>query len=167
MSGGFSPSILNAVQNASICSKVVALNSSSGLDHDHSQEDLNPVPKKHTFANRQLPVSTLLYLATQGGAEVCNLASHIGSLTPGRSFDALLVSVRSEAGNPGIWGADLDVDLGVRANGGEPGDEGGRGKTGTEELEGDLERFLFCGDDRNIKRVYVKGRMIGGKEFRG
>ena len=48
--------------------------------------------------------------------------------------------------------------------GGEPGDEGGRGKTDVEELEGMLERFLFCGDDRNVRRVYVQGRLVGGKE---
>jgi guanine deaminase len=28
-----------------------------------------------------------------------------------------------------------------------------------------LERFFFCGDDRNIRRVYVQGRLIGGKDF--
>ena len=42
---------------------------------------------------------------------------------------------------------------------------GGRRKGAKEELEGMLERFLFCGDDRNIRRVYVQGRLVGGKEF--
>lgn len=62
---------------------------------------------------------------------------------------------------------DLDEELGVKGSGGENGDEGGRGKSDKEVLEGMLERFLFCGDDRNIRRVYVRGRLIGGKEFRG
>ena len=35
-----------------------------------------------------------------------------------------------------------------------------------EELAGMLERFLFCGDDRNVRRVYVQGRLVGGKERR-
>lgn len=121
--------------------------------------------KQHGFAARQLPVATLLYLATQGGADVCGLGARIGALEPGRAFDALVASVRTDAGNPGVWGADLDVELGVRGSGGESGDEGGRGKTEKEELEGMLERFLFCGDDRNIRKVYVQGRLIGGREY--
>ncbi|KAI0082846.1 guanine deaminase [Panus rudis PR-1116 ss-1] len=154
VSGGFSPSILTAIQHASMCSKVVAL--------------MDPLSQTAPvgFTSRQLPVPTLLYLATLGGASLCNLEDKIGSITPGKSFDALLVSVRSDAGNPAIWGADWDERVGVRGSGGEPGDEGGRGKSDTEELEGLLERFLFCGDDRNIRRVYVQGKVIGGKEYR-
>ena len=153
VSGGFSPSILTAVQHASMCSKVVAMRA--------------PAPPPHThFTDRQLPVPTLLYLATLGGAEVCDMQARIGSLAPGKAFDALVVSIRSDAGNPAVWGADLDEELGVRGSGGEHGDEGGRGKTDVGELEGMLERFLFCGDDRNVRRVYVQGKLIGGKEFR-
>ncbi|EMD38285.1 hypothetical protein CERSUDRAFT_113456 [Gelatoporia subvermispora B] len=152
VSGGFSPSILTAVQHASICSKVVALESSA--DSSASGTD--------KFASRQLPVATLLHLATLGGAQVCNLEKRIGSLEPGKAFDALVVSVRSDAGNPGIWGFDLDQDFGLDHVEGDRG----RRKTEKKELEAMLERFLFCGDDRNIRRVYVQGRSIGGKEFR-
>ena len=28
-----------------------------------------------------------------------------------------------------------------------------------------LERFLHCGDDRNIEKVYVQGRFVGGRTF--
>jgi guanine deaminase len=86
----------------------------------------------------------LLYLATVGGAQVCCLADHTGNFAPGKSFDALLVNVRQGHGNPGLWGVN---------------------EAGKEELEALLERFLFCGDDRNIKRVYVQGRMIGGTDY--
>lgn len=139
-----------------MCSKVVAMQTSSS----------SPSSPHARFTDRQLPVPTLFYLATLGGAEVCDLHSRIGSLEPGKAFDALVVSVRTDAGNPAVWGADLDEELGVRGSGGEHGDEGGRGKSELEELEGLLERFLFCGDDRNVRRVYVQGRFIGGKEHR-
>lgn len=33
-----------------------------------------------------------------------------------------------------------------------------------EELDAMLERLLFCGDDRNLRRVYVQGHWIGGTE---
>ncbi|KAL1944705.1 hypothetical protein VTO73DRAFT_3135 [Trametes versicolor] len=143
VSGGFSPSILAAMQHASMCSKVVAMQS--------------PSPPPNTrFTDRQLPIATLLYLATQGGADVCDMRDRVGSLAPGKAFDALVVSVRSDAGNPATWGVDMDLELGVRDG----------GKSEEVELENFLERFLFCGDDRNIRRVYVQGRFIGGKEHR-
>ncbi|EIN07156.1 Metallo-dependent hydrolase [Punctularia strigosozonata HHB-11173 SS5] len=158
VSGGFSPSILTAVQHASICSKMVALQTPSdmaeGAGHGHTPR----------FANRQLSVPTLLYLATKGGADVCNLSHRIGSFESGKSFDALFVSMRSETGNPAVWGVDVDWELGLGV-----GAEVGGGETAhallSKELDGMLERFFFCGDDRNIRRIYVQGRMIGGSLF--
>jgi guanine deaminase len=79
------------------------------------------------------------------------LEDRIGSFAPGKAFDALLVSARGDAGNSGLWGADLDEELHVRLD-------------KRKELDVWLERFLFTGDDRNIKRVYVQGRWIGGAE---
>jgi len=141
VSGGFSPSILNAIQNASIASKVVALQS-------------KPSDTSATkFRNRQLSVANLFYLATMGGAEVCNLEKYVGSFAPGKSFDALVVSVRDDAGNPAIWGVDSESSQVIR-------------QTSDEALERMLEQFLFCGDDRNVSMVYVQGRLIGGKEFK-
>ncbi|KAF5386938.1 hypothetical protein D9615_001553 [Tricholomella constricta] len=137
VSGGFSPSILTCIQNASIASKILAIQAGT---HGTSPTQ---------FSNRQLPVATLLYLATLGGAEVCHIDKTVGSLAPGMSFDALLVNTRSIAGNPGLWSPDTDTP--------------GKGK---EALDGLLERFLFCGDDRNISRVYVEGRFIGGNNYR-
>ncbi|KAH9952108.1 Metallo-dependent hydrolase [Amylocystis lapponica] len=151
VSGGFSPSVLTAVQHASMCSKVVALQAPADDGGGGG------------FAGRQLPVATLLHLATLGGAQVCCLAERTGSLVPGKAFDALVVNVRTDAGNPAVWGVDLDEGLGASTGGGADS----RVKTEKEQLEGLLERFLFCGDDRNIRRVYVQGRLVGGKEFKG
>jgi guanine deaminase len=102
-----------------------------------------------SFARKQLPVAALLHLATLGGARVCALEDRVGSLAPGKAFDALLVSVRAGCGNPAVWGPDLDEELGV-------------GRTQT--LKDMLERFLFGGDDRNIRKVFVQGRCIGGAD---
>ncbi|KAJ7741578.1 Metallo-dependent hydrolase [Mycena maculata] len=132
VSGGYSPSILNAIQNASIASKVIAMQTRG--NPDASAE----------FSNKQLSVASLLYLATSGGAEVCDLENSVGSFSVGKSFDALQVNVRNNAGNPAMWGSD----------------------SGPRSLEGMLEQFLFCGDDRNISRVYVQGKLIGGTATR-
>jgi guanine deaminase len=134
VSGGFDPSILNAIQHASIASKVISMQS-------------NPSdPLKPGYNNRKLSVATLLYLATLGGAHVCGLENDIGSFAPGKSFDALMVKVASEAGNSGLY----------------PGEQE---ENADRCLRGMLERFLFCGDDRNISRVYVQGQLIGGTDF--
>ncbi|KAJ7219426.1 Metallo-dependent hydrolase [Mycena pura] len=131
VSGGYSPSILSAIRNASIASKVVAM--------QHRGDPLKPAE----FANKQLSVASLLYLATLGGAEVCNLEKSVGSFSVGKSFDALVVSVRDDAGNPAMWGLDLT----------------------SRSLGGRLEQFFFCGDDRNISRVFVQGKLIGGTAY--
>ncbi|CAK5277358.1 unnamed protein product [Mycena citricolor] len=78
VSGGYSPSILNAIQNCSIASKVLAMQSRAD-------------PGEEGFTNKQLSVATLLYLATEGGARVCSL-DNIGTLDAGKSFDALIVN---------------------------------------------------------------------------
>lgn len=118
-----------------------------------------PPPSPSKFAGAQLPVPALLFLATGGGAAVCGLAGRVGRLVEGRAFDALVVSVHADAGNLAIWGADEDDLLGV-PRGWE--DKDGEGE---EELRALVERFLFGGDDRNVRRVFVQGRFVGGAEF--
>lgn len=106
---------------------------------------------KQGFAGCPLTIQTLFYLATLGGAEVCNLGHRTGSFSPGKSFDALWVSVLDTNCSAGIWGKEAKSygDLEVR----------------TRKLEENLERFLFCGDDRNILKVYVQGCFVGGQAF--
>lgn len=89
-------------------------------------------------------------MSTLGGAQLCNLDESIGSLVQGKEFDAVLVSVRPESGNPGIW-ANLASD---KEPVGMPLDT----------LEALLEKYFFCGDDRNVRRVWVRGRTVGGAE---
>lgn len=100
------------------------------------------VPASPFTSGQGLPVATLLYLATLGGASLCNLEDHIGSFAPEKQFDALYVSLRKGA-NPAVWFED------------------GR----DESLEQQLERFLFGGDNRNIRNVWVRGRLVGGAEY--
>ncbi|QRV85359.1 amidohydrolase family protein [Ceratobasidium sp. AG-Ba] len=123
-SGGFSPSIINAVRDAVIASKVIAMSS--------------PSSDTSALANRTLPLATLLHLSTLGGAQLCNLSTEIGSLEPGKQFDAILVNVRGEAGNGSVWAGEKD-SLSVM-----------------------LEKFFMGGDDRNIRRVWVRGRLVSG-----
>lgn len=122
--------------------------------HDHGCECNCDKKKPGRFTNEKLSIAALLYLATLGGAHVCCLQDRIGSFEKGKAFDALLVSVSDETGNPGIWGYNPERDsTDVTA------------QNADKSLMEWLERFLFCGDDRNIRRVIVQGRMIGGQDY--
>ncbi|KAI0054022.1 Metallo-dependent hydrolase [Auriscalpium vulgare] len=152
VSGGFSTSIITAIQHASTASKVLAFQAPAA-SLKLSPPALIGAPVVPTFSGRQLPLATLLHMATLGGAHVCGLQHRVGSFAQGKAFDALLVDLRDSAGNLGLWGVDGDRELGIG--------EGARGTLGAM-----LERFFFTGDDRNVRRVYVQGRWIGGAEQR-
>lgn len=165
VSGGFSPSILTAIQHASIAAKIIAITSPI--------ESSNP----DSFASKPLTIPTLLWLATLGGAQVCNLEGKIGSLEVGKSFDALVVNIRNTSGsspsagsppNLNLWGVGDDEELGIetRRRKDDVGVANGDARTDfcAEELDAMLERLMFCGDDRNLRRVYVQGQWIGGTE---
>ena len=86
--------------------------------------------------------------------------SLIGSFAPGKSFDALIVGVRPEMGNPSIWSLPEEfLNIGSDSKSRHHSGSGEEAKT---RLDGLLERFLFGGDDRNILKVFVQGRCIGG-----
>jgi len=72
---------------------------------------------------------------------VCCLEDKVGNFVKGKEFDAIIVDLGKRNGNPSVWY-----------------DEG-------DDLETLVERFLFGGDHRNIKEVYVCGRLIGGTSF--
>ncbi|PWN42141.1 Metallo-dependent hydrolase [Ceraceosorus guamensis] len=99
------------------------------------------------FCAGPLSIATLFYLATLGGAHVCSLADTIGSLDVGKEFDALLIRTTSNwdpikgyRGCPNLFIEEEDT------------------------IETRLEKFLFCGDDRNISSVFVRGRCVGGAD---
>lgn len=149
--------MLNAIQNASIASKVVAMsaptpiNEATQLASPPFTPPPGPTTNNKVFSDSQLSIKTLFYLATLGGANVCSLTDRIGSFSPGKSFDALLVSVLDKTGALGVWGKEAKSDGDMDAQ--------------REKLEENLERFLFCGDDRNILKVYVQGCLVGGRLF--
>lgn len=128
LSGGYSKSILNAIRNANIASRVVFM-ASSKVDDE---------PLNKSFPHLTLP--ELTYLATIGGAELVNLDKIIGNFLIGKEFDALLV-------DPDACQSPLDIfdDL--------------------EDIERIFEKFIFLGDERNLKSVYVKGKKVSGTDL--
>eukprot|EP00615_Pteridomonas_danica_P010673 CAMPEP_0114335134 /NCGR_PEP_ID=MMETSP0101-20121206/4854_1 /TAXON_ID=38822 ORGANISM="Pteridomonas danica, Strain PT" /NCGR_SAMPLE_ID=MMETSP0101 /ASSEMBLY_ACC=CAM_ASM_000211 /LENGTH=352 /DNA_ID=CAMNT_0001466655 /DNA_START=64 /DNA_END=1122 /DNA_ORIENTATION=+ len=81
---------------------------------------------------KPITMTEAFYLATKGGAEVLGLSGVCGDLTPGKQCDVLIVDTAAQP-----------IDL-----------------FGFETLEERFEKFLFVGDDRNIKQVFVDGKQV-------
>ncbi|CAG8534352.1 28457_t:CDS:2, partial [Racocetra persica] len=80
-----------------------------------------------------LTLPELTYLATMGGAQLVNLENVIGNFIIGKEFDALLIDPEAE-GSPMQIFDEIDT------------------------IDRIFEKFIFLGDDRNIKAVFVRGQ---------
>ncbi|PMB69240.1 putative guanine deaminase [Beauveria bassiana] len=76
------------------------------------------------------------HMATIGGARVVGFGKEIGDFQVGKQFDALLVDMTNTSCSVT---APLEQDDTMRTM---------------------LEKFIMTGDDRNIARVYVRGRLV-------
>ncbi|KAI5463080.1 hypothetical protein BGZ63DRAFT_352614 [Mariannaea sp. PMI_226] len=129
MSGGYSPSILEAARQAALVSRHVAMGIPSA----------DPERERAT-----LSVEEVLYLATRGGAAVVGLEGRIGAFEEGMDWDAQMIGLSS-----------MD-------DRGYPQDEDGGNVDvfGWETWEELVNKWVYNGDDRNTKRVWVKGRLV-------
>ncbi|KAF8553474.1 Metallo-dependent hydrolase [Imleria badia] len=134
-----------------------------GPEPDHHHHHHAPPAHCHApFANKKLETATLLYLATLGGANVCCLQDRIGSFEVGKAFDALYVSMDDAWGNPAVWGPMNEAEKAKEVTKEEEKEK--ERKDEEEKLRRWLERFLFCGDNRNVRRVWVQGLVVGGAD---
>ncbi|XP_014246516.1 guanine deaminase isoform X2 [Cimex lectularius] len=78
------------------------------------------------------------YLATLGGAEALNKEKTIGNFQVGKDFDALVV--------------DMEVKVGSMSC-----------SLATHNLLELVQKFIYLGDDRNIKMVFVQGKPVVNK----
>lgn len=129
MSGGYSPSVLEAARQASLVSRHVAM----GLEGEAKER-------------AKLSVEEVLYLATRGGAKVVGLEGTVGGFEVGMEFDAQLV----ELGRIDEEGRVVEEDE----------EDGGVDVFGWESWEDLVPKWLFNGDDRNTKKVWVRGRLV-------
>jgi len=83
---------------------------------------------------KPLSYQEAFWLATQGGAEVLGMDNVVGNFLPGKKFDALIVDCTCD---------DSAFDI----------------FDGEEELEM-FQKFLFLGDHRNIKTIYIDGKTV-------
>ena len=89
-----------------------------------------------------LGFSEIVYLATMGGARVVGMEDRIGSFEVGKKFDALVVDVE------GIVSVDSFL------------------LEGRQDVNEDVvKKWVFLGDDRNIRKVYVDGQLVAGHDI--
>ncbi|KAK9473893.1 uncharacterized protein V1510DRAFT_412990 [Dipodascopsis tothii] len=88
----------------------------------------------------KLSLDEVFFLATLGGAQVCGLEDKVGNFVPGKRWDAQLISL-VRPGSP--------VDL-------FPGE--------AERLDDMVAKWFFNGDDRNVSKVWVDGRLVAGAD---
>jgi guanine deaminase len=137
-SGGFALGVLPQLRNASMLSKMLAVQPQSNGHANGTKQ----------FTNKPLPIATLFYLATMGGAALCKLSDTVGNFLPGKEFDALHVT---PGRSPNFF---LDV--------GEARPTGLTREQRRTKLKETFERFLFVSDDRDIAGVFVQGKRVGG-----
>ncbi|KAJ3323360.1 hypothetical protein HDV06_001880 [Boothiomyces sp. JEL0866] len=130
VAGGYSPSIMDAMRQALISSKVIHIDSHAGDEERY--EALN-------FAN-------VFYLATLGGAKVMDLDSRIGNFEVGKEFDALVVDISSAMGKPFFNSENVQSNLVDHFQ--------------HDDHLSIFEKFIYLGDDRNFDRMYVAGKRI-------
>eukprot|EP00128_Syssomonas_multiformis_P000886 Colp12_sorted_trinity150504_noHs@21336 len=90
VSGGYSPSMLDAMRQALIASRTHFFN-----DNDH----------------HAISLSEAFYLATVGGSQVLGLDDTIGNFLPGKDFDALLVDANVDNTPIDIFDEDTTEDI--------------------------------------------------------
>lgn len=132
VSGGFTVSILENARQALLVSRHRAM----------SVED--PERKEEC----KLSVAEVLYLATMGGAKVLNLSNKIGSFDVGKEFDAQLIDLSTKGSNVSIFPWQKVTNDKIQPNGKD-----------RIKLENIVAKWLFNGDDRNVKSVWVRGKL--------
>lgn len=156
VSGGYSPSILEAARQACLASRLL------GHTKDYVDCHAHDIPDdKSGIGKEKLSVAESLYLATRGGAAVVNMEDDIGGFEIGMIWDAQLIelgSVRMAGASP--LGCTANIKGGPSTSLIKSGPVGNVDIFGTETWEEKIQKWVWSGDDRNVKAVWVGGRMV-------
>eukprot|EP00599_Poterioochromonas_sp_BG-1_P014386 CAMPEP_0173162778 /NCGR_PEP_ID=MMETSP1105-20130129/19519_1 /TAXON_ID=2985 /ORGANISM="Ochromonas sp., Strain BG-1" /LENGTH=617 /DNA_ID=CAMNT_0014082691 /DNA_START=170 /DNA_END=2023 /DNA_ORIENTATION=+ len=160
VAGGYSPSMLDALRQAVIASRVKGFEykkmmkeqeqerevvDSSRLSPSESGDDasLSSVSSPSTPSSssalvekdyKSLNYVEAFHLATVGGAEVLGMGDVVGNFMVGKKLDCLIIDVHHE---------DSPIDIFEHESSSEH-----------------FQKFLFLGDDRNIAHVFVDGKCV-------
>ena len=142
--GGHHPSMMDAMKHAILASKAL------GMHGDPTRPTYEP-----------LSVGEAFFLATIGSASICGIDDRIGNFVVGKEFDALLVDMEqlhqqlqlpyhdmgrkhhADALHNAAAHAHNNIDLWQH-----------------DDLKSAFEKFIYLGDDRNINKIWVQGRLV-------
>ena len=154
VSGGYSPSILETARQACLVSRLLS----------YSSEYQQMTGNKTSDGSEKLSVEDSLYLATRGGAAVVDMADDIGGFDKGMIWDAQLIqlgAVKNTTTSP------LDAShvnsLAARAVV-ESGPVGNVDLFGNETWREQIQKWMWSGDDRNVKNVWVQGKLVHSRD---
>ena len=164
VSGGYSASVLVAAREAAMVSRTWAALTAdeqpesgtkepSGERNAADDDATNNNNTKHSTpaSDRQkLSVEECFHLATVGGAKCLGLEGKIGGFEVGMQFDAQFVQLDDAEDDDDASSPDVKNKGPVELWSHETWDD-------------KMAKWLFCGDDRNTKKVYVAGRLVKGE----
>lgn len=84
--------------------------------------------------NEPVTLEEMFFLATQGGADTLGLGDQVGNFTSGKRFDALVIDLDVQ-GSPIDWNS-------------------------SDSAKDQFQKFLFIGDDRNVRDIFVDGQHV-------
>lgn len=91
----------------------------------------------------KLSVEEALFLSTRGGAKVVGLGDEVGAFEVGMDWDTQLVDLGGDVANEDIESQGSSVDI-----------------FGWEAWPDRVAKWLYCGDDRNVKTIWIHGRKV-------
>ncbi|KAF7170336.1 hypothetical protein CNMCM5623_002780 [Aspergillus felis] len=151
VSGGYSPSMLEAARQACLVSRLLG----------YSAEFQAMTGNSTSSGHEKLSVEDSLYLATRGGAAVVDMADDIGGFDKGMIWDAQLIALGAVKNNTV---SPFDTAGGVNGSAGrilvKSGPVGNVNLFGNETWQEQIQKWMWSGDDRNVKNVWVQGKLV-------
>ncbi|KAJ5697688.1 hypothetical protein N7488_011372 [Penicillium malachiteum] len=155
VSGGYSPSMLEVARQARLVSRLL----------QYSAEYQEMTGNTTFDGSEKLSVEDSLYLATRGGAAVVDMADDIGGFDHGMIWDAQLVelgAVKNSTVSPldqtpvhALAGREIDYETGPVSN---------VDLFGNETWQEQIQKWMWSGDDRNVKNVWVQGALVHSRD---
>ena len=175
---GVSRVLASVEENKAQDTKKVAEKSNEEVAQEMGLLDTTAEKSKSDDTNRlKLSVEEALHLATVGGAKCLNLEDRIGTFEVGKEFDAQMVvcgdfSLGGEEGEDELVPAESHgeghqslgkrhhEDKNTRQRTHHVGDDNPVELWGQETWHERMAKWVFCGDDRNVEAVWVRGRKV-------
>ena len=138
VSGGYSVNVLEAARQACLVSRLLGQRVGDG--------------------KTALSVEEALWLGTRGGVRVVGWEDRVGAFGVGMEWDAQLVGGLDYVPEVDSEDADGEKTVGEKR---QVEEFGGNVKVfGWENMEDRVAKWVYCGNDRNTRKVWVGGRLV-------